>query len=283
MSLIPQTPDTVSLAFVGDILLDRGVKSFVQEHGTDSLFTSESDSAFNNADFVIANLECPATEIGNPVFKKFMFNADPTLLGDLKRHAITHLNLANNHSLDMGRDGILKTIENVEKAGMKPFGAGKNMDEASTPLLLSNFPRKVFLIASCQLTLESFPYLSDKPSVAQLTINQICDMTKQLKLENPGCAVIVCLHWGVEHTSTPTISQRHDAHKIILAGADAIVGNHTHTLQTIETFKGKPIFYSLGNFIFDLPNEINRKTAIVIMKIAKDSISWEVINTRNVM
>ena len=92
MYLIPQTPDTVSLAFVGDILLDRGVKSFVGEYGTDTLFTHEADSAFNAADYVIANLECPATEIGLPVYKKFMFNADPTLLNDLKRHGITHLN-----------------------------------------------------------------------------------------------------------------------------------------------------------------------------------------------
>ena len=243
ISFIPQTPDTLKMAFVGDILLDRGVKSFIMQHGTDTLFTPEADSAFNYSDLVVANLECPAATKGQRIFKKFMFNADPDLLTSLKKHGISHLNLANNHSVDMGRLGIMQTIENVRGADMIPFGAGSNMEEATKPLVIANYPRKVFLIASCQLTLENFPYLTDRPSVSQLSQGQICDLTSQLKDEYPECAVIVCLHWGKEHTLEPTTIQRQDAHQIILSGADAILGCHTHTLQTIETFCGKPIFF----------------------------------------
>ena len=261
------------ITFVGDILLDRGVRRVIDLRGVNALFTPEVDSVFRASDVVVANLECPATEVKAPVFKRFCFRGEPTWLPALHRHGITHLNLANNHSVDQGRKGLLSTLEHVRKAGMVPVGAGKTMREAAEPVLLTSTPRKVFLLASVQMALENFPYLPDRPSVSQLTIDSLCTSIQRLKRRYPGCAVIVSLHWGAEHKTEPIPAQRMQVHRLVDAGADALVCHHTHTLQSSETYRGKPIYYSIGNFIFDQPKPINSRAAIVQLRVTKNSVT----------
>ena len=284
-NLLP-TSDTLSICFVGDVLLDRGVRKFVERrtaqfHLKDSsqavnyLFTSRIDSLFRSSQLVVANLECPATEIKAPVYKRFNFRGEPTWLSVLHQHGITHCNLANNHSIDQGRKGLLSTIHHIQATGMIPFGAGKNQEEAQQPILLSNKPRKVFLLASVQMALENYPLLPNRPSVSQMTIEKLVKSIKTLKSKHPGCVVLVSLHWGAEHTSQPTAQQRMQAHNLIDSGADALICHHTHTLQTSERYKGKPIFYSIGNFIFDQTRPINTKAIAVQLKITKKNISTQ--------
>lgn len=131
------------ITLTGDILLDRGVRQVVEQKGIDQLFSAEIDSVFRTSDAVVGNLECPATKIHAPVFKQYIFRAEPEWLGDLKRHGVTHLNLANNHSIDQGRKGLIDTKAQILKAGMIPIGAGQNQTEAASPVLLTEQPRKV--------------------------------------------------------------------------------------------------------------------------------------------
>ena len=119
--------DTLSIVFTGDILLDRGVRRVINQHGVDHLFSDGIDSVFRSAQLVVGNLECPATKIDAPVFKHFIFRGEPEWLDTLRQHGITHLNLANNHSIDQGREGLLDTRRNIIAAGMVPMGAGENM------------------------------------------------------------------------------------------------------------------------------------------------------------
>ena len=126
--------DTLSIVFTGDILLDRGVRRVINHHGVDHLFSDGIDSVFRSAQVVVGNLECPATKIEAPVFKQYIFRAEPEWLDTLRQHGITHLNLANNHSIDQGRKGLLDTRQNIVKAGMVPIGAGANMQEAAKPV-----------------------------------------------------------------------------------------------------------------------------------------------------
>ena len=156
---------------------------------------------------------------------------------------------------------------------MVPVGAGKTMREAAEPVLLTSTPRKVFLLASVQMALENFPYLPDRPSVSQLTIDSLCTSIQRLKRRYPGCAVIVSLHWGAEHKTEPIPAQRMQVHRLVDAGADALVCHHTHTLQSSETYRGKPIYYSIGNFIFDQPKPINSRAAIVQLRVTKNSVT----------
>ena len=271
--------DTLNIIFTGDILLDRGVRRVINRHGVDHLFSEGIDSVFRSAQIVVGNLECPATKIEAPVFKRYIFRAEPEWLETLQKHGITHLNLANNHSIDQGREGLMDTQKNIVEAGMVPIGAGATMQEAVTPILLASAPRKVWLVASLRLALENYAYLPDKPCVSQESMDSLLQRVHRLRQADSTAVILVSLHWGGEHTLQPVARQRHEAHLLILAGADALICHHTHTLQTIEQFKGKPIYYSIGNFIFDPTKPLNSKACIVRLTITneKDGLQTETI------
>ncbi len=284
----PPTRNTLTLTFVGDVLLDRGVRQHVEHtaaqlgikdiaQAANLLFTHEVDKIFQQSDCVIANLECPATDIKSPIQKRFSFRADPSWLPILRKHGITHCNLANNHSIDQGRKGLISTLENLKAANITPIGAGKTMDEASRPVLLYNHPRKVYLLVSAQMVLENYPFLPQKPCVSQQNIQNLCTTIRKIKDNEPNSIVLVSLHWGTEHTPRPVPQQRMQARQLIDNGADALICHHTHTLQTIEKYHNKYIFYSIGNFIFDQHKPINTKTVIVQFQITSTNLNCKTI------
>ena len=269
--------DSLSIVFTGDILLDRGVRQVINHRGVDYLFSDGIDSVFREAQIVVGNLECPATKIEAPVFKRFIFRGEPEWLETLKQHGITHLNLANNHSIDQGREGLLDTKRNIIEAGMIPLGAGETMDEAVQPVLLADSPRKVWLGASLRLALENYAYLPDKPCVSQEPMDSLLERVNRLRKADSTAVIIVSLHWGGEHTLQPVPRQRLEARHLLLAGADILICHHTHTLQTIEDFHGKKIYYSIGNFIFDQSKPINSKACMVCLRIKEDDLMVETI------
>ena len=262
--------DTLNVIFTGDILLDRGVRRVINQHGVDHLFSDGIDSVFRSAQVVVGNLECPATKIEAPVFKQYIFRGEPEWLEALKRHGITHLNLANNHSIDQGREGLIDTYQNILAAGMTPLGAGENMQQAAAPVLLASAPRKVWLVPSLRLALENYAYLPDKPCVSQEPMDSLLQRVFRLRQADSTAVIIVSLHWGGEHTLEPVPRQRHDAHMLIHAGADVLICHHAHTLQTIEDYHGHKIYYSIGNFIFDPTKPLNSKACIVRLRITKE-------------
>ena len=265
------------ITLTGDILLDRGVRQVVEQKGIDQLFSAGIDSVFQTSDAVVGNLECPATKVHAPVFKQYVFRAEPEWLSSLNRHGVTHLNLANNHSIDQGRIGLMDTKENIIKAGMTPVGAGQNQEEADEPVLLTDSPRRVWLIASLQLALENFSRLPDHPCVSQQTIETLCQRIAKLKQADPKCFIIVSLHWGWENHVEVVPRQRYEARQLINAGADCLVCHHTHTRQPMETYRGKPIFYGLGNFIFDPRRDLNSHGAMVRLTITEQGATAEEI------
>ena len=271
--------DTLNVIFTGDILLDRGVRRVINQHGVDHLFSDGIDSIFRSAQLVVGNLECPATKIEAPVFKQFIFRAEPEWLDALKRHGVTHLNLANNHAIDQGREGLIDTYQNILAAGMVPLGAGENMQQAAAPVLLASAPRKVWLVPSLRLALENYAYLPDKPCVSQEPMDSLLQRVFRLRQADSTAVIIVSLHWGGEHTLEPVPRQRHDAHMLIRAGADVRICHHTHTLQSIEDYPGHKIYYSIGNFIFDPSKPLNAKACIVRLTITneKDGLQVETI------
>ena len=271
--------DTLNVIFTGDILLDRGVRRVINQHGVDHLFSEGIDSVFRSAQVVVGNLECPATKIDAPVFKQYIFRAEPEWLEALKRHGITHLNLANNHSIDQGREGLIDTYQNILAAGMTPLGAGENMQQAAAPVLLASAPRKVWLVPSLRLALENYAYLPDKPCVSQEPMDSLLQRVFRLRQADSTAVIIVSLHWGGEHTLEPVPRQRHDAHMLIRAGADVLICHHTHTLQTVEDYHGHKIYYSIGNFIFDPTKPMNARACIVRLTITdeKDGLQAETI------
>ncbi len=269
--------DTLHVVLTGDILLDRGVRQTIERYGVDHLFSPGIDSVFRSAQVVVGNLECPATKIKAPVFKRFIFRAEPEWLLALRQHGITHLNLANNHAIDQGRQGLMDTKRNIHEAGMVPIGAGATMAEAAEPVLLASSPRKVWLVSSLRMALENYAYLPDEPCVSQEPMDSLLARVSRLRRADSTAVIIVSLHWGGEHTLRPVPRQRLEAHQLVLAGADALVCHHTHTLQTIEDYLGRPIYYSIGNFIFDQQKPINSRACMVSLHITAHTVQVETI------
>ena len=276
-SVSAQGADTLNVVFTGDILLDRGVRRVIEHHGVGHLFSDGVDSVFHAAQVVVGNLECPATKIHAPVFKRFIFRAEPEWLDTLCQHGITHLNLANNHAIDQGREGLIDTKNNIMSSGMVPIGAGENMQEAAEPVLLASEPRKVWLVPSLRLALENYAYLTDKPCVSQEPMDSLLSRVYHLRQQDSTAVIIVSLHWGAEHKLEPVPRQKHDAHMLCLAGADVLICHHTHTLQTIEDFRGHKIYYSIGNFIFDQNKPLNSEACMVRLIVTADSLEVETI------
>ena len=268
---------SLTVVLTGDILLDRGVRQVIERRGADHLFSPGVDSVLCSAQVVVGNLECPATKIEAPVFKRFIFRGEPEWLQTLHRHGFTHLNLANNHSIDQGREGLMDTHRNIQRAGMVPIGAGATMNEAVQPVLLADSPRRVYLVPSLRLALENYAYLPDQPCVSQEPMDSLLERVRMLKRADSTAIVIVSLHWGGEHTLQPVPRQRVEAHQLIIAGADVIVCHHTHTLQTIEEFRGKKIYYSIGNFIFDQAKPLNSRACMVRLNIKRDGFTVETV------
>ena len=268
---------SLTVVLTGDILLDRGVRQVIERRGVDHLFSPGVDSVLRSAQVVVGNLECPATKIEAPVFKRFIFRAEPEWLTTLQQHGFTHLNLANNHAIDQGREGLMDTRRNIQRARMVPIGAGATMDEAAQPVLLAESPRRVWLVPSLRLALENYAYLTDRPCVSQEPMDSLLERVHRLKRADSTAIVIVSLHWGGEHTLQPVPRQRVEAHQLVMAGADVIVCHHTHTLQTVEEYRGKMIYYSIGNFIFDQSKPLNSRACMVRLNIKRDGLTVETV------
>ena len=171
----------------------------------------------------------------------------------------------------------MDTRRNIQRAGMVPIGAGATMDEAAQPVLLAESPRRVWLVPSLRLALENYAYLTDRPCVSQEPMDSLLDRVHRLKRADSTAIVIVSLHWGGEHTLQPVPRQRVEAHQLVMAGADVIVCHHTHTLQTVEEYRGKMIYYSIGNFIFDQSKPLNSRACMVRLNIKRDGFTVETV------
>lgn len=238
----------INIGFVGDILPDRGVKSVIQKIGLSGLFQN-APAIFKDTDLVCANLEAAITINKTPLHKTFRFNS-PLNLGDyLAKNKIKIVGLANNHSIDYGKNGLKDTIENLNKYQVSAFGYGENAEAALEPTIIELRGVKIAFIGAVCFPLEGYVYLPNTFDVgrwdAQLIGAQIG------KARQKADIVAVSLHWGIEFSHYPTATQIQMGHYCIDQGADLVVGHHPHVLQGMEIYKKKPIFYSLGNFIFD--------------------------------
>jgi poly-gamma-glutamate synthesis protein (capsule biosynthesis protein) len=262
----------LKVAFVGDLLLDRGIRTKIENQGIETLIDSSIIKRFRNSKIVIANLECPVTSIKSPIQKKYIFRGEPEWLHYLKASGITHLNMANNHSMDQGRKGLISTRENILSENMIPTGTGINEEDACSPLLISKSPRNIYLLSSVQVASENWTYLPKLPGVCEESVKTVSERITSLRQNDEHCIIIAQLHWGIEHQLKPTLSQKQIAHSLIDAGSDIIIGHHPHVIQTNEVYKSKHIFYSIGNFVFDQKDSINCQGKLVELKINNDEI-----------
>jgi len=239
--------ESVTLAFVGDILLDSAPGRNISR--AEDPFAPTA-ALLKGADLSIGNLECPVATSGAAVAKVYTFRAAPSTLPLLGRH-FDAVSLANNHSGDYGPEAFRETLEQLTAARVPYFGGGHDLREAHAPLLLEKRGIKVALLGYDEYHPRSFEAAPDHPGVAWAEEEQI--ILDMVRARRAGANVVLpFLHWGWENEPQPSARQRELAHALIDAGADAVIGSHPHVTQGAEMYRGKPIVYSLGNFVFDL-------------------------------
>jgi len=239
----------LTLTFVGDIMpggffaedLDRLRETWLPD----------AARPWFESDVVFANLECVASSDGPPLEDKILLHAPPAALDVLQDIHCHVVNLANNHQMDYGIEASEATRARLDELGISHGGAGRTLDEARKPVLLERHGLTIgFLFYSWTHEFaEPVPAATaDTPGVSPFDLPGILDGVRQLK-DKGTAVVVVSLHWGEgksHHARPENVAQ---ARAIIDAGADVVVGHHTHCLQGWELYRGKPIFYSLGNFL----------------------------------
>jgi len=271
---------TWTLFAAGDVMLDRGVyetlavkgkgADFPFDGGTaditgrckdcspfgwDLPYTKRTGNAgafralVKGADIAAANFENPAPDNPSWHTKGTVFSAEPKFIDGLARAGIDYLSLANNHIRDAGGAGLLQTIKNVKKRGIVVSGAGKNLAAARTPAILKAAGTKVAILGYDAIA-GGYHATATKIGSAGLSAKAVkADVAAARKAG--ADLVIVYPHWGTEYDPTPFAGQKKLAEMIIDNGADMVIGNHAHWAGAMEVYKGKPIWYALGNFVFD--------------------------------
>lgn len=242
LTQIPNATKDINLLFVGDLMFDRGIRYYAQKNGGNQFIFNEISSTLKSFDLVVANLEGPITDEqsissgtvpGSP--KNYFFTFDPSLAKTLYNENIRLVNLGNNHILNFGQEGLTTTKNYLSGASVGYFG-GYNEDRG--------IMREISGVKIGFVSYNEF-WNDDIYGEQQKTINEIINLKQKVDV------VFVFSHWGVEYSPEPPETIQKVAYKFIDAGADLVIGSHPHVIETMEIYKGKRIYYSLGNFIFD--------------------------------
>ena len=256
----------VSLVFAGDIVLDDAAGEMIAR-GADPF--ADFAGFFSGADVRVVNLECVIATTGSAGDKNYTFRAHPDVLPVLKRH-FDVLALANNHSGDFGRDAFAEMLGLIEQAGLGQVGGGLNLAQAHTPLIIERKGVRIALLAYSEFMPRSFEADFDAPGVAWSEDEQVVADIRQARRIHHADIVIPLMHWGWENELAATARQRQLARTMIDAGADAVIGGHPHVTQDIEQYRGKPIVYSVGNFVMkETDNENQRRGWLLRLQLDK--------------
>jgi poly-gamma-glutamate capsule biosynthesis protein CapA/YwtB (metallophosphatase superfamily) len=249
----------VTLSFVGDILLDSAPGQTIA-HGGDPF--APTRKLFEGVELSIGNLECPVATSGAAVDKVYTFRASPSTLPLLRQH-FDAVSVANNHSGDYGPEAFRQTLSELKAAHVRYFGGGNDLADAHAPLILVKRGLKIALLGYDDFHPRAFEASPNGPGVAWAEDEQI--ILDIARARAAGAQVVLpFLHWGWENEPAPCARQRELARTLIDAGADAVIGSHPHVTQGAEMYRGKPIIYSLGNFLFDLLDQPDNARAWVL-------------------
>ncbi len=264
----------ITLVFGGDVLLSESMTNTYSKNngkGLNNVLSKALISEFQNADVAMVNQEFPFSTRGEKMAnKQYTFRANPKYVNLFTDMGIDVVSLANNHTLDYGRDAFDDTFSTLDEAGIEYIGAGENLDRAKESFTIDVGGKIITYLAASRVLPVGDWYASDNKSGIFSTYDTtlLCQEIKEA--EEYSDFTVVYVHWGVEHNSMPEAYQRNMAKEYIDAGADAVIGCHTHCLQGVEYYKGKPVIYSLGNFMFGAQID---KTLLYKLVIAGDDVS----------
>ena len=250
-------PYDFTICFAGDINLDEKwcTTEFLdqQENGIRDCISKELITHMQQADVMCLNNEFTYSLQGAPLEgKMYTFRANPDRVSILQEMGVDIVKLANNHVYDYGRQALLDTFETLENVGISYIGAGRNLEEAMKPVYIEIDGKRVaFVAASRAEKYKMTPQATEeKPGILRCYDNTLfLEMIREAR-ENADF-VLAYVHWGTEYSFELEEVQLTTGKEYLDAGADVVIGAHTHCLQGMEYYDGKPIIYSLGNYWFN--------------------------------
>ena len=263
----------ITLTAVGDIMLSRMVAQRIKTYHDYKYPFLKTAGLTRDADIAFGNLECPITQGRTIGSTEMIFRADPESIKGLKYAGFDVLSLANNHSFNFGVQGLKDTFQYLDESGIVYSGAGRDKREAYTPKIVEVKGIKIAFLAYAADAFSPL-YSQAKDSRAGIAFMKIPEMKKAVAAaKSKADLIIVSMHSGTEYASQPNGKQVAFARAAIDAGADLIIGHHPHTVQKMEKYKGKYIFYSLGNFVFDQMWSRETKEGLAVkLTLSKDGV-----------
>ena len=243
-NILNTTDPNVTLMFGGDVTL---ADAFADMVGDDYRWAFADMNEYRQADVAMVNLENPLTEADTPLANKaFNFKADPEAVKVLTEGGVDIVTLANNHAMDYEAAGLAETMRILDQAGIHHIGAGQDVQEARRPEILEVKGQRIAYLGYYDDDLHAAS--EEAPGTNARRNDRVAADIRAVRDQVDW--IVVNYHWGEELAEHPSEQQVDLARFTIDQGADLVVGHHPHVLQGAEIYKGRPIAYSLGNFIF---------------------------------
>lgn len=268
--------EDVTILFTGDVLFANAFLAGYDAEGIGGVVEENLLAELNGADILMINNEFPFSDRGTPMpDKQFTFRCSPSYVTALTEMGVDIASVANNHTLDYGKEALSDTFTTLDGAGIRYAGAGETAERAEEVQIVEvNGKKYGFLAVSRVIPVGSWKVENSTPGIFSCYDDtRLIELVGQAKETCDFLAVYP--HWGVEHQAYPEDYQKKIAQRCIEAGADVIVGSHTHCLQGVSYIDGKPVFYSLGNFIFG--QSIDRSAILKVTVGADGSVNYELM------
>jgi len=249
-----ERPVLCRIAAGGDVMLGRGAESIFLSEGAEGILGGTA-KLVKEADLSLINLEGVISGRGEAAKKTYIFRFDPRVAPALKNAGFDAVLFANNHIFDYGLTGFLDSLMHLEKAGVGIVGAGRDIHAAASPFVADGllFPVKVFGIANYgreRTGWDGLDYAADEKTPGMLHAGKRGAELIKKQLDKNSLNIII-FHGGIEYSDQPDKATRALYTDLVKSGADLVIGTHPHVEQGFEWVEGKPVFWSLGDYVFD--------------------------------
>lgn len=261
--------EAVVIHAVGDTNFDTAYIPNLAIHGYEFAFEGLG-GLFADDDLTIVNLECTPSLLGTALPKAFTFRCDPSSLPVAREAGVDVANLANNHAQDFGTEAMLDGRANVNRAGIRAVGVGVDLAEATAPTVVTVGKWRIAVLGMGGV-IPGASWLATEGRPGMASGDDIDQMTSAVRSASElADFVAVSIHWGWELETEPRADDRARAEAMIAAGADMIFGHHPHRLGELELIDGKPVFWTLGNFVWPRLSDAGATTAVARVVISPD-------------
>lgn len=259
----------LTMTFVGDMMFGRYIQEVVApRYGYESLFQYVKPY-FTVSDYVTGNFESTITyREGYPkADTSFHLSTQPSAAKAVKKANFSSVNLANNHTKDFGKQGLLDTLKAFDEQNVETVGAGRDLKDATRISYETVNGIRIAVLGFSDVIPRDYRARKDRSGIAPADPDVFFPLVAKAK--SNADLVLVHMHWGLEYDSGYHPRQRDLAHALVDAGADVVIGHHPHVLEPVEVYKHSVILYSLGNFVFDQGWSRTRESVLVQYKILK--------------